>query len=572
MQAQPQAEDKPRTDIKASHAISAVPPAAPSAGPAHKGNHALGSKASSKAAAPSSHALSPRAKISTGSPNDALTAGPRYTPAASLAGARATAADTVTTAAAGSRHTSAAGLTGGRAPGDDTPPTAAAARPRQNTAVSDRTEAGGGVSMTTAAARPRLNSAAAIFEPRHQAQAKRDMTSQRSAAGLAAARTTGDDAFTTAAAKPRLNSAASDGPEARGGEIGVDLNKPSAQAVPDRQVYSLDDTFSSALQELLLTEDRRDFAQVIQALLSNNDDAHLLTAMLTASWHKLHGASWRPIIHPDVTQLQFASTEQTVAAARAGLDRVFRKAGSIDPELFSPGDSPQPDPAVNPRRQLPFKLHYSNRGYQMILKKGWEEGKGLGIGAKGRAEPFIPPHQSGEDAHLGLGRLRYKNILTGMGAEHEIKDAVMRLCHGPAALFTTEAAVKAIAEFLSNLPQDSGAPPAEGLSWVGDLLGRLIVNGALTLQQTHALVTAAAAAKAGQGHMAAGEAECRQHVMRGAISVLAQYISSAELQQQMKAAGLQPQHNSAQARPHKEQHIPVVPKAATWADVAAGQA
>ena len=76
--------------------------------------------------------------------------------------------------------------------------------------------------------------------------------------------------------------------------------------------------------------------------------------------------------------------------------------------------------------------------------------------------------------------------------------------------------------------------------------GRLIVNGALTLQQTHALVTAAAAAKAGQGHMAAGEAECRQHVMRGAISVLAQYISSAELQQQMKAAGLQPQHNSAQ--------------------------
>ncbi len=47
-----------------------------------------------------------------------------------------------------------------------------------------------------------------------------------------------------------------------------------------------------------------------------------------------------------------------------------------------------------------------------------------------------------------------------------LQDAVMRLCHGPAALFTTEAAVKAIAEFLSNLPQDSGAPPAEGLSWV----------------------------------------------------------------------------------------------------------
>lgn len=57
----------------------------------------------------------------------------------------------------------------------------------------------------------------------------------------------------------------------------------------------------------------------------------------------------------------------------------------------------------------------------MILKQGWEEGKGLGHGAKGRAEPYIPPHQSGEDAHLGLGCLRYKDILTGKGAEQEIK-------------------------------------------------------------------------------------------------------------------------------------------------------
>ncbi len=57
----------------------------------------------------------------------------------------------------------------------------------------------------------------------------------------------------------------------------------------------------------------------------------------------------------------------------------------------------------------------------MILKKGWEEGKGLGVGAKGRAEPFIPAHQSGEDAHLGLGCLRYKDILIGKAAEHEIK-------------------------------------------------------------------------------------------------------------------------------------------------------
>jgi len=115
--------------------------------------------------------------------------------------------------------------------------------------------------------------------------------------------------------------------------------------------------------------------------------------------------------------------------------RVFRKAGSIDPALFSPEDSPQLDPPVNPRRRLPFKLHCSNRGYQMILKKGWEEGKGLGVGAKGRAEPFIPPHQSGEDAHLGLGCLRYKDLLTGKGAEHEIKVcafAAMHMSYGSA--------------------------------------------------------------------------------------------------------------------------------------------
>jgi len=64
----------------------------------------------------------------------------------------------------------------------------------------------------------------------------------------------------------------------------------------------------------------------------------------------------------------------------------------------------------------------------MLLKKGWEEGKGLGHGAKGRADPYIPTHQRGADAHLGLGCLRYKAILTGKGAEDE-----MRVC-APAAL------------------------------------------------------------------------------------------------------------------------------------------
>jgi len=59
----------------------------------------------------------------------------------------------------------------------------------------------------------------------------------------------------------------------------------------------------------------------LQALLNKYDVGHLLQCLLTASWHKLHGASWQPVVHPDVTQLHFDSTEQTVAAARAGLDR-----------------------------------------------------------------------------------------------------------------------------------------------------------------------------------------------------------------------------------------------------------
>ena len=80
---------------------------------------------------------------------------------------------------------------------------------------------------------------------------------------------------------------------------------------------------------------------------------------------------------------------------------------------------------------------------------------------------------------------------------------------------------------------------------VGGLLGGLMVIGALTLQQTQTLITTAAAAKGCQGHMAAGDRGYQQHVMRGAISVLAQWISPAELQQLLKVAGLQLQHTPA---------------------------
>jgi hypothetical protein len=59
----------------------------------------------------------------------------------------------------------------------------------------------------------------------------------------------------------------------------------------------------------------------LQALVSNNDDVHMLRCLLTASWHKLHGASWRPVIHSDVGRLHLASAQERVTATREGLQR-----------------------------------------------------------------------------------------------------------------------------------------------------------------------------------------------------------------------------------------------------------
>ena len=75
---------------------------------------------------------------------------------------------------------------------------------------------------------------------------------------------------------------------------------------------------------------------------------------------------------------------------------------------------------------------------------------------------------------------------------------------------------------------------------IGSVLGGLIARSALTLQQADTAVrTAAAAAKAGGGHMAAWQSDCRQHVMRGAVSALAPHTSPAQLRLQLRAAGLE---------------------------------
>ena len=80
---------------------------------------------------------------------------------------------------------------------------------------------------------------------------------------------------------------------------------------------------------------------------------------------------------------------------------------------------------------------------------------------------------------------------------------------------------------------------------IGDLLGGLILKGALTLQQAKTSVVNAAAATTSQGLMAMSQTGHRQHVMRGAIRVLAEHSSHAELQQQLGAAGLPLQYMPA---------------------------
>ena len=77
---------------------------------------------------------------------------------------------------------------------------------------------------------------------------------------------------------------------------------------------------------------------------------------------------------------------------------------------------------------------------------------------------------------------------------------------------------------------------------IGSVLGGLIGKSALTLQQADTAVrTAASAAKAGRtgGHMTAWQGDCRRHVMQGAVSALASHTSPAQLQAQLRAAGLE---------------------------------
>jgi len=47
-----------------------------------------------------------------------------------------------------------------------------------------------------------------------------------------------------------------------------------------------------------------------------------------------------------------------------------------------------------------------------------------------------------------------------------LQDAIIGLCSGPDALFTLGALREATTGFLTHLPQDSRAPPVEGLTWV----------------------------------------------------------------------------------------------------------
>ena len=103
--------------------------------------------------------------------------------------------------------------------------------------------------------------------------------------------------------------------------------------------------------------------------------------------------------------------------------RLFRRGGVVDPAAYSHAESLKYDAASVPNSRLQLKLHCSNLGFHMMLKKGWQEGKGLGANATGRTEPYLPVFQSGsyEESHQGLGWSRYQPKLAGEDAEYELR-------------------------------------------------------------------------------------------------------------------------------------------------------
>ena len=78
---------------------------------------------------------------------------------------------------------------------------------------------------------------------------------------------------------------------------------------------------------------------------------------------------------------------------------------------------------MGPRSRLGMGIHDSNPGYQLMVKQGWEVGKGLGQKLQGKVDPHLPACQpfDPERSKEGLGMARYKEVLHGQEAEDQLR-------------------------------------------------------------------------------------------------------------------------------------------------------
>ena len=99
-------------------------------------------------------------------------------------------------------------------------------------------------------------------------------------------------------------------------------------------------------------------------------------------------------------------------------------------------DFSQYGPAKGRRSGLGFQIPPCNRGYKLMTRWGWEEGRGLGANLQGRTEPCLPAYQplSRDKAKQGLGQQRCKGILPGPAAAVQLRVCLL-LCPLPIALF-----------------------------------------------------------------------------------------------------------------------------------------
>ena len=110
--------------------------------------------------------------------------------------------------------------------------------------------------------------------------------------------------------------------------------------------------------------------------------------------------------------------------------RIFCTGGVIDPLAFN-FDFNQYSEAKGHRSGLGFQIPPSNRGFKLMKRWGWQEGRGLGANLQGRTEPCLPAFQplNSDNAKQGLGEARYKGMLRGDAAADQLR--VCLLAHAP---------------------------------------------------------------------------------------------------------------------------------------------